>query len=128
MWSVGVSNLLEVRVPVSPRLAVLMTWGDRANDPDPVDINAQHAKNLNSFTITAADEEWFYLPGSTEPERGQGPWFPLSQQVLPNYTAQSAQASHVRQQVHQRLQGRLGEGIESLDEHGRATLDLIVPN
>ena len=30
MWQIGIANLYEVRVPVSPRLAVLMTWGDRS--------------------------------------------------------------------------------------------------
>jgi hypothetical protein len=57
------TNLLEVRVPVSPRLAVLMTWGNRPDDPEPVEISEQQAVNLNAFTVAGTDEEWFHLPG-----------------------------------------------------------------
>lgn len=129
IWEVGVANLLEVRVPVSPRLAVLMTWGDRPNDPAPVDISQRQAENVNSFTITGADEEWFYLPGCPEPKHSQGRWIALSAQLkeLDGYSDQTAQGSAVRQEVHRRLQARIGEDeIESLDEHNRATLEMIV--
>jgi hypothetical protein len=124
LWVIGLTNLLEVRVPVSPRLAVLMTWADRPDDPQPIDISAQQAVNLNSFTITATDQEWFHLPG-TEPRANQGPWFPLSRQLVEGYTYQAAQGSRFRREMHKRLQARVGEGVESLDDHGRAIIEMI---
>lgn len=127
LWAVGLVNLLEVRVPVSPRLAILMTWADRTDDPEPVEITAHQAINLNAFTITGADQEWFYLPG-TDPKSNQGPWFPLSRQLLDGYTTDAAQTSRVRREIHTRLSARVGEGIDSLDEHGRATIEMIVVN
>jgi hypothetical protein len=127
LWVAGLVNLLEVRVPVSPRLAVLMTWADRPDDAEPVDINAQQAININSFTIVGADEEWFRLPGS-DPRANQGPWFPLSRQLFEGYTTEAAQNSKVRREMHKRLNSRVGEDIQSLDEHGRATIEMIFLN
>lgn len=127
LWVAGLLNLLEVRVPVSPRLAVLMTWADRRDDAEPVDINAQQAININSFTITGADHEWFRLPG-TDPRVNQGPWFPLSRQLVEGYTTEAARNSKVRREMRKRLNARVGEGIESLDEHGRAMIEMIFLN
>jgi hypothetical protein len=127
LWVAGLVNLLEVRVPVSPRLAILMTWADRVDDPEPVDVITQQAINLNAFTITGADQEWFHRPGA-DPHSNQGPWFPLSRQLIDGYTTEVAQNSHVRREVHTRLNARVGEGIGSLDEHGRATIEMIVVN
>jgi hypothetical protein len=127
MWEIGMVNLLEVRVPVSPRLAVLMTWRDVGDDPAPRGITARQAANLNSFTVTGADLEWFHLPDTPRPETGQGPWWPLSRQLVEGHTATTAQQSRVRQTVHRKLSARVGEGIESLDEHGRAVMEMVVP-
>lgn len=124
---IGLTNVLEVRVPVSPRLAVLMSWADRADDSQPVEIGKRVAKNLNSFTIAEAELEWFHLPDSRRPASGTGNWVSLAIELVNDYSRRQASRSWVRQEIRRRLTAQAGRGIESLDEHGRAIIELVVP-
>lgn len=59
----GLINLLEVRAPVSPTAAILLTWLDQADDVDePVQGGRREARNINAFTIAQAEKQWFQQP------------------------------------------------------------------
>ena len=64
----GVLETLEIRVPVSPRQAILMTWRDDADDADCVVRGRRdHTANLNAFTVAQAERQWFHQPGASTP-------------------------------------------------------------
>lgn len=72
----------EIRVPVSPRHAILMTWCDEPDDEAPrISCARQDAAALNAFTIAQAERQWFHRPGR-EPPRASGSLLPLAPQVL----------------------------------------------
>jgi len=49
---IGILDCIEIRLPLSPNIAVLMTWSD---EPDNEHVRARgtrdHAANLNAFTV-----------------------------------------------------------------------------
>src|SRR5438477_10792711 len=65
---VGVLECSEIRLPLSSRHVVLMTWADK-RDHDDVRVpgSRYHASNFNAFTIAQADRQWFHLPDMTPP-------------------------------------------------------------
>jgi hypothetical protein len=72
----------EIRVPVSPRHAILMTWCDEPDDEAPrINCARHHAAALNAFTIAQAERQWFHRPGR-EPPRASGSLLPLAPQLL----------------------------------------------
>jgi hypothetical protein len=72
----------EIRVPVSPRHAILMTWCDEPDDEAPrFKCARQVSAVLNAFTIAQADRQWFHRPG-WEPPRATGSLLPLAPQAL----------------------------------------------
>jgi hypothetical protein len=84
---------LEVRVPISPRLAIVMTWADA---PDQwVAGNRDHARNLNGLTIGQADKQWFHLPAASPPIIA-GPLLPLSPSFVYGYEARTVHTSQRR--------------------------------
>lgn len=89
MADVGLMECLEIRLALSPRHAVLMTWSD-ASDTDHVLVNGRrdHAANLNAFAVVNADRQWFHLPGRAPP-RASGQLLPLSVQLVPGYGPQT---------------------------------------
>ncbi len=106
--AIGVLVCLEVRLPLSPTRAVLMTWSDKPDDEGVrVRGSRNHAGRLNAFTIAAADRQWFYLPG-TAPPRATGRLLPLSPELVSGYSAAAAERSARRAAVSQEVQGKLG--------------------
>jgi Protein of unknown function (DUF4238) len=86
----GLCECIEIRLPLSPDRAVLMTWADKPDDHETVvQGHRQHAYNLNAFTIASADKQWFHQPG-TKPPRGAGELLPLSTQMVSGYTPLAA--------------------------------------
>jgi hypothetical protein len=82
----GVRDLLEVRYPLNATTCLLMTWLDGGDDPEIVRGSKKLARNINSFTRAAAEDEWFYLPGnkpSFSDERSR--LLPLSTQIYGEY-------------------------------------------
>ena len=82
----GVKDLLEVRYPLNSTTCLLMTWLDGGDDSEVVRGNRTLARNINSFTRAAAEDEWFYKPGTKPPfsdERSR--ILPLSTQVYGEY-------------------------------------------
>lgn len=66
----GPVGALEVRAPLSPRLAVLMTWVDESDRR--IMLPAMRAGGLNALTIGQADQEWMHQLGD-EPPIASGP-------------------------------------------------------
>jgi hypothetical protein len=95
----GVMECIEIRLPLSPTRALLMTWADKAEEDDPsVRGRRDHAANFNAFTVATADRQWFHLPGRTPP-RASGKLLPLSTQLVSGYTPVAAAASQRRQRA-----------------------------
>lgn len=90
---VGVLECGEIRLPLSPTRAVLMTWSDKPDDEETrVRGTRDHAANLNAFTVASADRQWFYVP-DTSPPVGSGKLLPLSLQLVPGYSREDAARS-----------------------------------
>jgi hypothetical protein len=84
--SVGLLNTLEVRYPLTSQLCLLMTWRDEPDAPEIVPGNREKAKNVNGFTRAQAEDEWFYLPGTTPPMPDEhSRLLPLSMLLYPHY-------------------------------------------
>jgi hypothetical protein len=107
---VGIRNFLEVRLPVSPRLALLMTWRDRPDDPHRIDGKRHHADNLNAFTVAEAEEQWFSLPSARRPRIRGGTWLPLSAELVHGYSSASAGTTRLYSETMRDLQSRSGDG------------------
>lgn len=105
---IGVLECVEIRLPLSPTRAVLMTWVDYPDDEHArVRGTRDHAANLNAFTVASADRQWFHRPGAPPP-RASGNLRPLSLQLVPGYTAAAAAASRRRKQVSKLAKKRIG--------------------
>jgi hypothetical protein len=106
----GLINLLEVRVPVSSRSAILMTWLDRAGDiAVPFEGGRQQARNLNAFTIAQAEKQWFHAPGANPSYGKRRAYRALSAELLPGYGVDAASHSLIRRTVSERVNSQLGE-------------------
>jgi hypothetical protein len=119
--NLGVLETLEVRVPMSPKLAILMTWGDWL-DTGEARVNGarHHAEGLNAFTIAEADRQWFHWPTKVPPV-GSGSFLPLSVQLLANYDAQAAATSRRRATISAQIQPKIGAPPEPEFEMVRVT-------
>jgi Protein of unknown function (DUF4238) len=105
----GVLECIEIRLPLSPTCAVLMTWVEYPEDEHAsVSGTRDHAANLNAFTVVSADRQWFHRPGRAPP-RASGNLRPLSLQLVPGYTAAAAAASRRRKQVAEFAEKRAGK-------------------
>lgn len=121
----GVLNFLEVRIPISPALALLMTWQDL---PDGADIFAgseEIAANINSFTIANAERQWMYMPDCHVP-LADGYVDPISAELVPRYGPTEVHASGVRRTVGNLLQRKIGQDIhDAVDENGRMHAQVV---
>lgn len=107
----GQQNSLEVRYPVSPHLALVMSWLDEPNEEEPViGGNRQQACNLNTLTIAQTDEQWFHMLG-TSPPTTTGHLLPLSPQIHPGYSAVAARSSARRRAAVELVQPLMGENF-----------------
>lgn len=110
--NIGIGNIFEVRFPISPWAAILMTWQDRRDPREPIPGRTHHADNLNAFTIVEAEKQWFYRPGARQPRKRAGTWMPLAPELLPGYSIREAAYCNRRREIVGELQGRLGEAID----------------
>lgn len=98
--------LLEVRTPVSPSLAIVMTWvcdGDERFRGD-----RDLAANLNALTIGQADRQWFHLPGVDDIPIAVGALRPVSPHLLPGYGRLVVEHSRLRKAA-------MAAALETLD-------------
>lgn len=104
----GLVESLEVRVPLAPDKALVMTW----HDPETLDVRAagthDQAARLNAFTIAAADSQWFHVPG-VEIEQRSGKQGPVSLSIPGlDYGFTMAQRSKRRSELNAWVQQHLG--------------------
>jgi hypothetical protein len=86
--NLGPLSALEIRVPIAPDAAILMTWVDRSDETD-VRMRPLTAGELNAFTIAQADRQWMHQPG-TEPAAPVGIFAPASRLVERSYDRAAA--------------------------------------
>lgn len=103
----GLLHTLEAVVPLSPTLALLMTWLDRHDDAQPLPGHRDHAARMNAFVIAEAEQQWFHAPGRNPP-RASGLLLPLSAELHDGYDRSSAAASVRRAEIERRIQLRIG--------------------
>ena len=86
-----------------------MTWFDVA-DTAQVRVRGQrhHAANLNAFTITEAEKQWFHLPQTTPPI-ASGRLLALSPQLLKGYGHHQAINSQRRSRVREIIEPQIGK-------------------
>lgn len=104
---------LEVRVPLTPHLILLMTWVDEPDVFEPADTPAVYAAESNALVIAQADKQWMHRPGS-EPPVALGRIRPLSRAFETRYTAETAITSRRRATAERWL--RKVQGRRFLDE------------
>lgn len=88
---VGVRNFLEVRVPISPKLALLMTWQDMPDAETTILGSEAIAANINAFTIANGERQWMHQPGATPPI-AQGYLEPIAPTLIPGYDRDEVEA------------------------------------
>jgi hypothetical protein len=121
---IGALNFLEVRAPISPTLALLMTWQDHPDGPV-IAGTKEIAANINAFTIASAERQWMYKPGATIPI-GEGYLGPISPQLIPGYGPAEASASSIRRKVTDLIQPKLGRDLrDTVDENGHRSAEIV---
>jgi hypothetical protein len=124
----GARNFFEVRVPISPTLALLMTWQDLPDIARAVAGSEEIAANINAFTIANADRQWMHMPGGDVPT-ATGYLDPISSELVLGYGRAEMEASEVRQQVTELVQRKQGQDIdEAVDENGRMHAEIVTAN
>jgi len=108
---IGVLACFEIRLPLSPRHLVLMTWLD-APDAEVARVSGarHHASNANAFTRAQGDQQWFHLPG-TSPPIGSGRLLPLALELLDSYTFEAARTSRRRERTSSEVRAKTGRSL-----------------
>jgi len=91
----GPLGAVEVRVPLSDRMAILMTWQDVPDKGTRVATDRRLAAELNAFVVAQADRHWMHRPGP-EPVVSPGQFGPLYRSFELGYSALSLPASRRR--------------------------------
>jgi len=105
----GIANVLEIRVPITPRRLLLMTWRD-AEDGQVHEGNDAIAANVNAFSVAQAERQYMFVP-STVPPTGTGPFPALSTKLHCGYVTRTAQMSSVRERALESVNARAGNDI-----------------
>lgn len=80
----GPLSALEIRVPLSPHLIVLMTWDDLSDVPQPIDVTPAFASETNALVVAQADKQWMHHPDG-EPPIADHLLRPISEALDPGY-------------------------------------------
>jgi hypothetical protein len=113
---IGLFETLEMRVPVSPHLAILMTWLDDEDRIEPARGVREFAANLNAFTVAQAERQWFHYPARVPP-RATGRLLPLSPRLLSGNGPETVEASSRRQSTRTNIRARIGEDDRQQDRN-----------
>jgi hypothetical protein len=92
----------EIRMPVSPRAALLMTWRDSGDDPLPRRGTLRDARSINEPMIGQADTQWLRVPDSS-PLRASGAVNAIASTIWRRYDTSAVRRSSVRRRVHSLL-------------------------
>lgn len=95
----------EIRLPLGPRAALLMTWRDAADDGHPRRGELRHARSINEPTVGQADRHWLWKP-DTAPLRGSASVPPIAPMFWPTYGHAVVNRSSVRRQVQKIMQAQ----------------------
>jgi uncharacterized protein DUF4238 len=108
---IGIFDCVEIRLPLSPTHAVVMTWLDYPEDEHARARGTRdHASNLNAFTVASAERQWFHRPGAPTPQ-ASGNLRPLSLQLVPNYSAAAAGSSRRRERASDYAKANVGREL-----------------
>lgn len=118
--SAAMIDALEIRMPLGPQLALLMTWRDAHDDRHPLTPDRRHARSLNELTIAQADKHWLWKPGSS-PLRGTGTMKPISPTIWRAYSRDAVYRSKIRRQL-QALMKEAPLATEPLTASGEFTV------
>jgi hypothetical protein len=88
----GVTDTLDIFVPVAPGLLLLMTWLDGRDRPVVIAGTGRHIATVNAFVVANADVQWFHELG-VAPWLATGPRDPLSTDLLAGYDVDIASGS-----------------------------------
>ncbi len=94
----GIGNTLELFIPMSPTVLLLMTWADTEDDATPAPGLGRHADTANAFVTANAQQQWFHRP-SIRPTLASGMRNPLSATFSPGYNPTTAARSQRRQRA-----------------------------
>ena len=94
----GPLGAVEVRVPLSDRMAILMTWQDVPDTGTHLAADRRLAGELNAFIVAQADRHWMHRPGA-EPVVSPGQFGPLYRSFELGYSALSLPSSQRRAHV-----------------------------
>lgn len=111
----GILKTVEIRLPLSPQLSLLMTWLPEPDAEKPVLGARHHPRNINAFTIAEAQQQWFYVPG-TRPPVGAGTFLPISSDLYVGYDAATAWRSPLRERVDRAIQPKIGADLADSSE------------
>jgi len=82
LGAMGLRNLLELRVPIAPSLALIATWEDRGDRATPLRGSPDLARALNAAAVAQAEHQWFYrLPRPPAIDLGD-PFPPAGERLL----------------------------------------------
>ena len=95
-------DALEIRVPIAPDVAILMTWINLSDEND-VRLGPRAAGELNALTVVQAERQWMHRLGS-EPPVQEGALAPLSRLVAPGYDRRTALRSARRARAGQLIE------------------------
>ena len=94
----GVTDTLEVFVPLAPELLLLMTWVRGPDNPGVIRGANRHIATVNAFVVANADAQWFHEPG-VDPWLAAGPRDPISPELISGYDIDAATKCRERQDV-----------------------------
>lgn len=60
----GLANVAEIRFPVTPRLALLLSWQDQPDSEVPARGFPREARAINHSVKAQAERQWFHRPGT----------------------------------------------------------------
>lgn len=65
--TLGPLSALEIRVPLSSHLILLMTWDDISDIEVPLNAPPHYASETNALVIAQAHKQWMHRPGAEPP-------------------------------------------------------------
>jgi hypothetical protein len=111
----GFSNVLEIRIAVTPSVALILTWFDHPEDGRIQEGTLDQASSLNTSVIAQADRHWIRHPEGTAIRlRPQGLRMvadPISPQILEDYDPRAVMQSRRRDEAAVLVEGLIERGV-----------------
>lgn len=114
----GPLGAIEIRMPLSPDLALLLSWAPTPSPVAAMRAGRWHAADLNSFTISQADRQWMHRPGDEPPVAADDWPTPMTVAPLPGYGEAQAAGSWRRIRA-------VANYLRDRDAPPRSTIDVL---